>query len=141
MSTTSDVFYEYEFEPFTKSFNGEGNSENGTATFTNTLEGKILGLDKTKLQRVQDLIDERKLTIVFETPNSTGSNKRAFVLGYDSILEEDAFATPSANTVIEAELDGENAITVSFEAMHAELIREFVGSISTNSSGNVSFGS
>jgi hypothetical protein len=141
MDTTADVFYRFDAEFETKGINVEGAGENGTPTFTNVVEFKFLGLDKTKLKRLQDLIDERKVTVVFETANSTGTYKRAFVIGWDNIIGSDAGANPNANLVIEPAIDGENSATVILTAKHAELMRELVGTIETNSDGTVSFGS
>lgn len=138
--STANVWYEYEAEVDTKSLNIEGANENGTPTFTNTLEAKLVGIDRTKLQRVQDLIDSRKLVCVVETTNKVSSNKRAFVLGWDDIIGVDAAAKPNVNGVIEGALDGENSITFTLTAKHAELIREYRGTISSNSSGTVTFG-
>lgn len=141
MDSTADVFYRFDAEFETKSLNVEGSSENGTPTFTNTVEFKFLGLDKTKLKRLQDLVDSRKVTAVFETTNSTGSQNRAFVIGWDNILGADAAANPNISAVIEGAIDGENSATVTLTAKHAELMRELVGSIETNSDSTVSFGS
>ena len=141
MDSTANVWYEYEAEFETKDLNIEGAAENGTATFTNTVNFKVLGLDKTKLQRLQDIVDSRKVTAIVETANSSGTYNKAFVVGWDSILEKDAYATANVNAVIEANLDGDNSATVTLTAKHAELIREIVGTIETNASGTVNFGS
>lgn len=138
--TTAQVWYEYEAEFETKSLNVEGSNENGTPTFTNTLEAKILGLDRAKLQRIQDFIDARKLVAIFESTNLVSANKRAFVIGWDNILGVDAAGRPNVNGAIEGALDGDNSLTFSLAAKHAELIREYRGTIETNSSGTVTFG-
>lgn len=141
LDTTSLTWYEYEAEFETKSLNGTGAGENGTPTFTNVLEMKILGLDRTKLKRVQDLIDARKLVAIFESTNLAGTYKRAYVVGWDNILGVDAAAKPNVNFAIEGALDGDNSITMSLTAKHAEVIREYRGTIATNGSGTVTFGS
>lgn len=141
MDSTADVFYRFDAEFETKSVAVEGAAENGTPTFTNTVEFKFLGLDKTKMKRLQDLVDSRKVTAVFETTNSAGTDNRAFVIGFDSILGADAAANINVQAVIEGPIDGENSATVQLIAKHAELMREIVGSIETNSDGTVSFGS
>lgn len=141
MDSTANLWYEYEFEFESKSFNGEGNSDGGTSTFTNTFEGKVIGLDKTKLKRLQDLIESRKLTAIVETTNKVGTYNRAFVVGWDDVIGKDAWAKPNVNTIIEAALDGENSATLQLVAKHAELIREYVGTIETNASGTVTLGS
>lgn len=141
MDSTANVWYEYEAEVDTKSFDMAGNNANGTSTFTNTLEAKIMGMDKAKLKRMQDLIDARKLTCIFETTNLSGTYKRAFVIGWDNIIGVDAAGKPNVNGVVEGALDGENSLTFTIVARHAELIRELVGTIVSNASGTVNFGS
>ena len=141
MDSTANVWYEYEAEVDTKSFNMEGANANGTATFTNTIEAKISGMDRAKLQRMQDLIDARKLVCVFETTNKVGTYKRAFVIGWDNIIGVDAAGKPNINGVIEGALDGDNSLTFTVVARHAELIRELVGTLVSNASGSVQFGS
>lgn len=140
LDTTALKWFEYEAEFETKSLNSEGANENGTPTFTNTLEAKLLGIDRIKLQRIQELIDARKLVAIFETTNKVSANKRAFVIGYDDILRIDAAGKPNANVVVEATLDGDNSVMFTIVAKHAELIREMRGDIDTNASGTVTFG-
>ena len=141
MHSTANVWYEYEAEFETKSLNIEGSNESGTPTFTNTLEAKILGLDRAKLQRIQDFIDARKLVAIFESTNLAGTYKRAFVIGWDNILGVDAAGKPNVSGAIEGALDGDNSLTFSLMAKHAELIREYRGTIASNGSGTVTFGS
>lgn len=141
VTVATKTWFEYEGEFKSKSLNGEGTNENGTATFTNTLEFKIKGLDKTKGKRLQELLEEPRLTAVIEGTNITGSNKIGFVVGWDDILNEDASGRASVSYVIEGELGGANEYTVSFVAEHAEIVRELVGTIDTNASGTVTFGS
>ena len=43
--------------------------------------------------------------------------------------------------LMKAELQGQNGYTVTFAGKQAQLVREFVGTITTNSSGSVSLGS
>lgn len=138
--TTAQVWYEYEAEVESKNLNIEGNNENGTPTFTNTLEAKVSGIDRTKLQRIQDLIDARKLVAVFETTNLVSANKRALVLGWDNIIGVDAAGKPNVTGIIEGAIDGDNSITFSMVSKSAELIREYRGTISSNASGTVTFG-
>jgi len=141
LDSTAYSWYEYEAEFETKSLNIEGAGDNGTPTFTNTLEAKILGLDRTKLKRMQDFIDARKLVAIFESTNLAGTYKRAFVVGWDNILGVDAAGRPNVQGSIEGALDGDNSLTFSLASKHAELIREYRGTISTNASGTVNFGS
>jgi hypothetical protein len=56
-------------------------------------------------------------------------------------MGKDASVDAIANEVLEAELQGQNGYTVTFAGKQAQLVREFVGSITTNSSGTVSLGS
>lgn len=138
--TTAQVWYEYEAEFESKSLNIEGSNENGTPTFTNTLEAKVLGLDRTKLQRIQDFIDARKVVAIFETTNLVSANKRGLVIGWDNVIGVDAAGKPNVQGAIEGNIDGDNSLTFSVTAKHAELIREYRGTISSNASGTVTFG-
>ena len=63
------------------------------------------------------------------------------MVGWDSILEKDAFATPNVNFIIEAALDGDNSATVTFTARHAELVRELVGTLESEAGNTENFGS
>lgn len=137
----ADKWYEYEGEFKTKSLNSEGTNENGTATFTNTVEFKIRGLDKTKGKRLQDLIDARQITAIVEGTNSSGTYLRAFVVGWDSIIGKEAFCTANVSANIDGELSGANEYTVTLTSEHAEIVREYVGTIESNASGTVTFGS
>ena len=136
-----DKWYEYEGEFKTKSLNSEGTNENGTATFTNTVEFKIRGLDKTKSKRLQELIDSKEVTAVVEGTNSTGTYLRGFVVGWDNIIGKEAACMANVSATIDGELSGANEYTVTLTAEHAEIIREYVGAIESNSSGTVDFGS
>lgn len=140
LTTTAKVWYKFEGEFKTKSLAMEGTNENGTATFVNTVEFKVKGMDKTVGKRAQDLIDEGKVVALVEGVNSTGSDKIAFIIGWDNIIFGDASAIPNVSGVIEGELAGDNSFTIQLVAEHAEIIREFVGSIDTNSDGSVTFG-
>ena len=137
----TDKWYEYEGEFKTKSLNSEGSNENGTATFTNTVEFKIRGLDKTKGKRLQDLIDARQITALVEGTNSSGTYLRAFVVGWDSIIGKEASCMANVSATIEGELSGANEYTVTLTSQHAEIVREYVGTIESNASGTVTFGS
>ena len=141
LTTTAKVWYRYDGEFKTKSLAIEGTNENGTAVFTNTVEFKVKGIDKTVGKRMQDLIDEGKVVAIVEGANSTGSNKIAYVVGWDNIILGDAAAIPNVSGAIEGELAGANEFTIQLVAEHAEIVREFVGTIDTNSDGSVSFGS
>jgi len=56
-------------------------------------------------------------------------------------MGKDASVDAIANEVLEGELQGQNGYTVTFAGKQAQLVREFVGSIVTNSSGTISLGS
>lgn len=140
LATTADVFFEYEAEFERKDFTIEGGGE-GTPTFTTTLNASVLGMDKVKLQRMQDLADARKLVAIIESTNASGNDKIAYLVGFDSIIGRDAAAKAQINGVIEAALDGDNSLTLTLTAKHAELPREVIASVPTNASGSVSFGS
>lgn len=137
----TDKWYEYEGEFKTKSLNSEGTNENGTATFTNTVEFKIRGVDKTKGKRLQEVIDARQVTAIVEGTNSSGTYLRAFVVGWDNIIGKEASCVANVSATIEGELSGANEYTVSLTAEHAEIVREYVGTIESNASGTVTFGS
>ena len=89
---------------------------------------------------MQELIDSRKVVAIIEGTNKVDSDKIGFVIGWDDIINGEAAAIPNVSGVIEGELSGANEFTIQLVAEHAEIIREFVGSIDTNSSGSVSFG-
>ena len=140
LTTTAKVWFEYEGEFKSKSLNMEGTNEQGTATFVNTVEFKVRGIDKTVGKRMQELIDSRKVVAIIEGSNKVSSDKIGFVIGWDDIINGEAAAIPNVSGVIEGELSGANEFTIQLVAEHAEIIREFIGSIDTNSSGSVSFG-
>lgn len=140
LTTTAKVWFKYEGEFQTKSLSMEGTNDNGTATFTSTIEFKVKGMDKTVGKRMQELIDEGKIVALIEGANTTGSEKIAYIVGWDDIINGDAACIPNVSGVIEAELSGANEFTIQLVSQHAEIVREFIGSIDTNSDGSVSFG-
>ena len=98
-------------------------------------------MEKVKAAGLNSYIESCGLIVIFETYNKETNDNKAFVLGYDEIMQKDASVDAIANEVLEAELQGQNGYTVTFAGKQAQLLREFVGSIETNSSGTVSFGS
>ena len=98
-------------------------------------------MEKTKAAGINSYVESCGLVVIFETYNKETSENKAFVLGWDEIMEKDAAVDAMASEVLEAELQGQNGYTVTFAGKQAQLLREFVGSIDTNSSGTVSFGS
>jgi len=140
MSSTANVFYEFEAEADTKGLNATGSNENGTPAFENVVTFTIRGLDKTKLARLQELMEARKITSVIETPNSTGTYNQGFVVGWDKIRGKDAHLVPNADYKIEPTFNGANDVVVTLTGKGAEIVRELVGTIETNSSSTVNFG-
>ena len=141
LSTTDDKFYEIEGEFETKLYSSEGSRENGSISYETSLEVFAPKMEKVKAKGINSYIESCGLVVVFETYNKETSANKAFVLGFDEIMGKDAAVNAMANEVLEAELQGQNGYTVTFAGKQAQLLREFVGSIETNSSGTVSFGS
>jgi hypothetical protein len=141
LSTTDDKFYEIEGELESKLYSSEGSRENGSISYETSLEVFSPRMDKLKASGINAYVESCGLVVIFETYNKETSENKAFVLGYDEIMESDASVDAIANEVLEAELQGQNGYTVTFAGKQAQLLREFVGSIETNSSGTVSFGS
>ena len=141
LAATDDVFYEIEGELETKLYSSEGSRENGSISYENSLEVFAPKMDKTKAAGINSYVESCGLVVIFETYNKATADNTAFVLGWDEIMEKDAAVDAIANEVLEAELQGQNGYTVTFAGKQAQLLREFVGTIETNSSGTVSFGS
>lgn len=141
MDATSDVFFEIQIDDEGGSMIAEGSRENGSSLQEHTVEAMIPKLDKTKAFTLQALFTSCKVVAIVETYISTGSYNQAFVVGYDEILGSDAALRASVTTTLEAELQGQNAYTLTMSGKSGEIAREFVGSISTNASGTVNFGS
>lgn len=141
LAATNDVWYELEGEIETKGYASEGSVENGAQSFDTNLECFCPKMDKTKAYALNQYIESCKLVAVIETYNVATSQNTAFVVGWDEIMGKDAALTVNANEVIETELQGQNGYAVTLTGKQAQLAREFVGSIDTNSSGTVSFGS
>ena len=141
MDATSDVFFEIQIDDEGGSLTGESSKENGSSMVTYTIEARIPKLDKTKALALQALFTSCKVVVVVETYISTGSYNQSFVVGWDQILGSDAALSCSVATTLEAELQGQNAYTLTMVGKSAELAREFVGALSTNLSGTVNFGS
>lgn len=140
LAATSDVWYEIEGELESKLYSSEGSRENGSISYETSLEVFSPRMDKLKANGINAYVESCGLVVIFETYNKETSENKAFVLGWDEIMESDASVDAIANEVLEAELQGQNGYTVTFAGKQAQLLREFVGSIDTNSSGSVSFG-
>jgi hypothetical protein len=141
LSTTDDKFFEIEGELETKLYSSEGSRENGSISYETSLEVFSPKLEKVKAKGINSYVESCGLIVIFETYNKETNDNKAFVLGYDEIMGKDASVDAIANEVLEAELQGQNGYTVTFAGKQAQLVREFVGSITTNSSGTVSLGS
>lgn len=141
MDATSDVFFEIQVDDQGASYVGESSIENGSSMVDHTIEAMIPKLDKTKAFTLQALFTSCKVIVVFETYTKTGSNNQAFVVGYDEIMGSDAALRAAVTATLEAELQGQNAYTLTMNGMGAEIVREYVGTIETNLSGTVTFGS
>ena len=141
LAATDDVWYELEGEIETKGYASEGSVENGSQSFETNLECFCPKMEKVKAYALNQYIESCKLVAIIETYNTATSENIAFVVGWDEVMGKDAALTPNANEVIEVELQGQNGYAVTLTGKQAQLAREFVGSIETNSSGTVSFGS
>ena len=141
LSATSDVFYEIQIDEETGSMINEGSRENGSSLFDNVLEAMLPRLDKAKAQTLQSYFTSCKIIFIVETYISTGSNNQAFVVGYNEILKGDAAMRVNVTETLEAELQGQNAYMITANGRSAETKREYFGTIDTNSSGTVTFGS
>jgi len=70
-----------------------------------------------------------------------GEGVNEVTFGWDNIQEGDAAGVPNVTEwKIEEELDGDYSAMVEITAKHAELTREFVGSITLLDSSTVDFG-
>ena len=141
LSSTDDKFYEIEGELEGKSYSSEGSRENGSIAYETTLEIFCPKMEKTKAFGINEYVESCGLVVIFETYNKATADNKAFVLGFDEIMGKDASVDAIASEVLEGELQGQNGYTVTFAGKQAQIAREFVGTIITNSSGTVSFGS
>lgn len=141
LAATSDVWYEIEGELETKTYTSEGSRENGSIAYETTLEVFCPKMEKTKAQGINAYVQSCGLVVIFETYNKNTTENKSFVLGFDEIMGVDAHVDAIASEVIEGEVQGQNGYTVTFSGKQAELLREYVGSIDTNSSGTVTLGS
>ena len=96
-------------------------------------------MEKVKAAGINSYVQSCGLVVVFVTYNKETNENKAFVLGWDEIMEKDAHVDAIANEVLEAELQGQNGYTVTFAGKQAQLLREFVGTIDTNG-GSISLG-
>ena len=141
MDATSDVFFEIQTDDQGASYNAEGSIENGSSMQEHTIEARIPKLDKTKAFALQQLFTSCKVVAIFETYTSTGTYNQAFVVGYDELLGSDAALRANVTTTLEEGLQGLNAYILTMNGMGGEVAREYVGSIDSNASGTVNFGS
>lgn len=141
MDATSDVFFEIQIDDEGGSYVAEGSRENGSSMQEHTVEARIPKLDKTKAKALQELFTSCKVVAIIETYISTGSFNQAFVVGYDEILLTDAALNANVTTTLEAELQGQNAYTLTMTGKSGEVAREYVGTFDSNASGTVTVGS
>jgi hypothetical protein len=141
MDSSTDVFFEVQTDDQGASYNAEGSIENGSSMQEHTLEARVPKLDKTKAFALQQLFTSCKVVVVFETYTSTGTYNQAFVVGYDELLGTDAALRANVTTTLEESLQGLNAYILTMSGMGGEVAREFVGTIDSNLSGTVNFGS
>ena len=140
LEDTDAVWYEIEGELETKSYGSEGSRENGSISYETTLEVFAPKMEKLKAAGINSYVESCGLVVIFETYNKSGAENVSFVLGWDEIMGKDAAVDAIANEILEAELQGQNGYTVTFAGKQAQPLREFVGSITTFSSGTVAFG-
>ena len=141
VTTVGQKFFEIEGEFETKPFTAEGTTENGSNVTENTLEVFVPKMEKVKAKELNDLFAGGKVVVVFSVYDVVSAFDRAFVLGYDEVLMLDAAVRATVNQTLEAELQGVNGYTVTFSGKQTELLREYVGTIDSNISGSISFGS
>jgi hypothetical protein len=106
-----------------------------------TIEARIPKLDKTKALALQALFTSCKVVAIVETYISTGTYNQALVIGWDELLGRDAALNCAVSTTLEAELQGQNAYTLTMNGKSGELNREYVGTFDSNASGTVTVGS
>ncbi len=140
LTTTAKVWYEVQVDDEGADFLGEGSVENGSSMIEKTITAKIPKLEKVKAKTLNDLFESCKVVAIIETYDDTGTNNQAIVVGYDEILGTDAALRANITETLEGELQGQNAYTLTLNGRGAQVAREFVGSIDTNASGSVSFG-
>lgn len=141
LDATSDVWFEIQTDEYSTSYTAEGSRENGSSLQEHTIEGVAPRVEKVKAKTLQDLFTSCKVIAIVETYVSSGTYNKAFVVGYDELLGSDAALRASITTTIEAELNGQNAYTITMTGTSGEIAREYVGTIETNGSGTVNFGS
>lgn len=141
MDATSDVFFEIQIDDEGASYIAEGSRENGSSMQEHTVEARIPKLDKTKAKALQELFTSCRVVAIIETYISTGTYNQAFVVGYDEILTTDAAMDANVTTTLEAELQGQNAYTLTMTGKSGEIAREYVGTFDSNASGTVNVGS
>ena len=140
-ATTSDVWYEIEGELEAKSYTSEGSRENGSVSYDTSIEVFVPKMEKVKAKGLNEYVQSCGLVAIIETYNKATSDNIAFVVGWDSIMGKDAALDAIGNEVIEGALQGQNGYNLTLAGKQAEFVYEFVGSIETNTSGTVSFGS
>jgi hypothetical protein len=136
--TTSGDWFKFEGHRNTMDWNAEG-GDNGS--FTVTANITFEGNEKDKIKKIQDVINARKVCVIAVSNESAGTNPRAFLLGYDNLVGNQAYLEVKAAGKIEASaFEGVNDITLTFTGTQLEYPREVVADINYNS-GTVTLGS
>jgi len=120
----SGTFYKYQYEDFTLALTSEGSKENGSTVITHSIEFTIPKMKKEKAAKLQELVTLCRAVVVFEDMNDS-----YWVLGWDSILEEQAALTMTVDQVIGAGLQDSNHYVIKGTSVSAELLREYAGDV------------
>ena len=130
MSGTA-VFFEFEFERFTASYNGESTRENGSVLIEHVIEAFFPTLEGTKGDALQEAIDSCGLVAIIELFDKDEGSSTTFkhVVGFDEVLGDEAFLEANANALVEAELQGQNGFLLNLAGFGGELAREYTGVI------------
>lgn len=140
MDSTSDLWFEIEFDEQACSLVTEGSNENGSSLQSVTVEGVIPKTEKTKALALNQLFNSCKVVAIVETYNQTSAGDNiAFVCGYDEVLGLDAALSANVNMTIEQELQGLNGYTLTLSGVQADLPLEYTGTIELNQGGTKDF--
>lgn len=139
----SAVFVELEGRFELTDYSSTSNRDNYGTTYERTLNAFFPNLTKERQFILDNLSKGKKLFLIVSGYESTGTEKRAFVFGWDKKLGADGGAMLNINEIIAGEVSGQNGANAVFTAKTTELLREFVGTITVEdgSTGtDVSFG-
>jgi len=139
----SAVFVELEGRFELTDYASTSNRDNYGTTYERTLNAFFPNLTKERQFILDNLSKGKKLFAIVAGYESTGTQKRAFVLGWDKKLGAEGGAMLNINEIVAGEISGQNGATAVFTAKSTELLREFVGSITVEDGAtgtSVSFG-